>query len=168
VFLGIGSNLEDRVSALRAAVERLRGVPSSRVTAVSSLYETEPWGNADQAAFLNQAVEMETALEPERLLEFCQAIELGLGRERTAKWGPRTIDIDILLVDARTVEGPALRIPHPHLGERRFALVPLAEIAPEAPVPGTGRTVAELLETCEDRGGVRLYGPAVDFRRVQR
>jgi 2-amino-4-hydroxy-6-hydroxymethyldihydropteridine diphosphokinase len=166
-FLCIGSNLENRVSALKAAVERLNEVPNSRVAALSSIYETEPWGKADQAAFLNQAVEIETSLEPERLLEFCQAIERGLGRQRTIRWGPRTIDIDILLYDGRITEGTALRIPHPHLRDRRFALAPLAEIAPEAPVPGTGRTVAELLETCEDRGGVRLFHPAADFRRIQ-
>jgi 2-amino-4-hydroxy-6-hydroxymethyldihydropteridine diphosphokinase len=166
-FLCIGSNIENRASALRTAVERLNDVPSSRVAAASSIYETEPWGKADQAAFLNQAVEMETALEPERLLEFCKAIERGLGRRRTVKWGPRTIDIDILLYDGRILEGTALRIPHPRLRERRFALAPLAEIAPDAPVPGTGHTVAELLEACEDRGGVRLYDSTVDFRRVQ-
>jgi 2-amino-4-hydroxy-6-hydroxymethyldihydropteridine diphosphokinase len=159
VFLGIGSNLPDRAANLRTAITRLGEVPFSRMTRASSVYETDPWGNTRQGAFLNQAVEMETSLEPGPLLDACQAIERGLGRERTEKWSARTIDIDILLFDSRIVELEGLQIPHPRLGERRFVLTPLAEIAPEAFDPGSGRTVKDLLAGCEDAGGVRLYEP---------
>ena len=159
VFLCIGSNLADRAATLRMAIDRLGEVPFSRVAQTSSVYETDPWGNTQQGSFLNQAVEMETSLEPVPLLEACQSIERGLGRERTEKWGARTVDIDILLYDSRIVERLELRIPHPRLRDRRFVLVPLAEIAPAVPVPRTGRTVKDLLAACEDAGGVRLYEP---------
>ena len=141
------------------AIDRLGEVPSIRVTQASSVYETDPWGKPEQGPFLNQAVELKTSLEPVLLLDACQSIERGLGRERTEKWGARTIDIDILLYDSRIVERVELRIPHPRLRDRRFVLVPLAEIAPAVSVPRTGRTVKDLLAACEDAGGVRLYEP---------
>jgi 2-amino-4-hydroxy-6-hydroxymethyldihydropteridine diphosphokinase len=158
-FLGIGSNVGDRAQYLKSAVRLLRNIPQSTVAKVSSIYETEPWGNPDQEAYLNQTVELQTGLEPDQLLESCQAIEFHLGREHKEKWGARTMDIDILLYDSREVHQTDLQIPHPRLSERRFMLVPLAEIAPELSVPRTGHTVSRMLEACEDTGGVRLYEP---------
>jgi 2-amino-4-hydroxy-6-hydroxymethyldihydropteridine diphosphokinase len=149
----------DRALHLENAVRLLRELPASAVEKVSSVYETAPWGNPDQDAYLNLTVELRTELEPEQLLEACQSIELRLGRERNIKWGARTIDIDILLYDSRKVDRADLQIPHPRLPERRFVLVPLAEIAPELSVPRTRLTVLRMLETCEDAGCVRLYEP---------
>jgi 2-amino-4-hydroxy-6-hydroxymethyldihydropteridine diphosphokinase len=158
-FLGIGSNTGDRALHLKNAVRLLRELPASAVEKVSSIYETAPWGNLDQGDYLNQIVELRTDLEPEQLLESCQSIELRLGRERKVKWGSRTIDIDILLYDSREVNRTDLQIPHPRLPDRRFVLVPLAEIAPELSVPRSRLTVLRMLETCEDAGCVRLYEP---------
>jgi 2-amino-4-hydroxy-6-hydroxymethyldihydropteridine diphosphokinase len=121
---------------------------------------TEPWGKRNQSAFLNQVIELETVLEPGPLLEACRSIESRLGRKRMEKWGPRTIDIDILLFDSRVVETAELRIPHPRLAERRFVLVPLAEIAPDIRVPGAEQTVSSLLAACKDTGVVQLYRKA--------
>jgi 2-amino-4-hydroxy-6-hydroxymethyldihydropteridine diphosphokinase len=121
---------------------------------------TEPWGKRNQSAFLNQVIELETVLEPGPLLEACRSIESRLGRKRMEKWGPRTIDIDILLFDSRVVETAELRIPHPRLAERRFVLVPLAEIAPDIRVPGAVQTVSSLLAACKDTGVVQLYRKA--------
>jgi 2-amino-4-hydroxy-6-hydroxymethyldihydropteridine diphosphokinase len=157
VFLGIGSNIGDRAGYLTKALEYLAELPGSSILNRSSVYESDPWGHQDQAPFLNQAVELETALEPRPLLDACQAIERRLGRERGEKWGPRTVDIDILLFDSRVVEQDGLRIPHARMTDRRFVLVPLAEIAADRTVPPGSRTVSEWLASCGDGGGVRPY-----------
>jgi 2-amino-4-hydroxy-6-hydroxymethyldihydropteridine diphosphokinase len=138
-YVGVGSNLGDREATIRAAVDALPGV-----VAVSSLRETDPVGVTDQPAFLNGAVALETELSPRELLERLLAIERELGRERRERWGPRTIDLDLLLYGAETVDEPGLRVPHPRLHERRFALEPLAELDPELAVPGRGRVGALL------------------------
>jgi 2-amino-4-hydroxy-6-hydroxymethyldihydropteridine diphosphokinase len=138
-YVGVGSNLGDREATIRAAVDALPGV-----VAVSSLRETDPVGVTDQPAFLNGAVALETELSPRELLERLLAIERELGRERRERWGPRTIDLDLLLYGVETVDEPGLRVPHPRLHERRFALEPLAELDPELAVPGRGR-VGDLL-----------------------
>ncbi len=118
------------------------------ITAVSRLRETAPWGPVEQPAFLNGALELETELEPERLLGALLDVERRLGRRRDSptaeRWGPRVIDLDLLLYGDVVVDGPGLTVPHPHLHERRFALEPLAELAPDAVVPGLG-TVSALL-----------------------
>jgi 2-amino-4-hydroxy-6-hydroxymethyldihydropteridine diphosphokinase len=138
-YVGLGSNLGDRETTIRAAIAALDGV-----VGVSELRETDPVGFTEQPAFLNGAIAVETQLSPRELLESLLAIERELGRERGERWGPRTIDLDLLLYGTETVNEPGLTVPHPHLHERRFALEPLAELDPELVVPGRGR-VDELL-----------------------
>ena len=153
-YLLLGSNLGDRVALLAAARQRLAATAGT-VVAVSGLYETAAWGREDQPAYLNQAVGLVTDLSAAALLAACQAAEQAAGRQRLERWGSRTLDVDILLFGDETIATPTLAVPHPRLAERRFALVPLAEIAATVPVPGTGRTVAELLALCADALPVR-------------
>ncbi len=138
-YVGLGSNLGDREATIRAAVAALPGV-----VAVSGLRETEPVGPVEQPPFLNGAVALETELSPRELLDVLLAVERELGRVRRERWGPRTIDLDLLLYGDRVVDEPGLSLPHPRLHERRFALEPLAELDPELAVPGRGR-VKDLL-----------------------
>jgi 2-amino-4-hydroxy-6-hydroxymethyldihydropteridine diphosphokinase len=138
-YVGVGANLGDREGTIRAAVAALPGV-----LAVSSLRETEPVGVADQPRFLNGVAALETELSARDLLDTLLAVERRLGRERRERWGPRTIDLDLLLFGEEAIDEPGLTVPHPRLHERRFALEPLAEIAPDALIPGRGR-VANLL-----------------------
>ncbi len=158
VYLGLGANLGDREANLCAARERLEasGVLIERC---SSLYETEPWGVADQPRFLNAVCQGRTRLEPLALLAVVKRIERELGRELTVRYGPRPVDIDILLYGARLIATPELTVPHPHLRERAFVLVPLAEVAPTLRLPGDGHTVRELLAALGTICGVRRLGP---------
>jgi 2-amino-4-hydroxy-6-hydroxymethyldihydropteridine diphosphokinase len=144
-YIGLGSNLGDRAGFLRRAVELLRADPEIEVVAVSSVRETDPVDLVDQPRFLNAAVEVETGLTPRALLERLLAVEQELGRRRTGPlYGPRTIDLDLLLYADEVVDEPGLTVPHPRLAERRFALEPLHELAPDVVVPGRG-PVSELL-----------------------
>jgi 2-amino-4-hydroxy-6-hydroxymethyldihydropteridine diphosphokinase len=138
-YVGVGANLGDREAAIRAAIAALPDV-----VAVSSLRETDPVGVVDQPRFLNGAVAIETTLSPRELLETLLAVERDLGRERGERWGPRTIDLDLLLYGDEEVDEPGLTVPHPRLHERRFALEPLAELDPALVVPGRG-AVRDLL-----------------------
>lgn len=148
VYLGLGSNLGDRLALLRAAVAELGGL--GRVEATSSVYETEPWGDPDQPAYLNACCRLETALSPQALHAAAKQIERKLGRQpSTRRWGPRPIDIDLLVYDARVVQTPELQIPHPRLNERAFVLVPLAELAAELHVPGLAGSVADRLKALD-------------------
>jgi 2-amino-4-hydroxy-6-hydroxymethyldihydropteridine diphosphokinase len=140
-YVGLGSNLGDRESTIRRAVALLDEAPGVDVLAVSTLRETEPWGPVEQPAYLNGAVELETGLGPRELLDVLLEVERSLGRVRAERWGPRTIDLDLLLHGDAVVDEPGLTLPHPHLHERRFALEPLAELAPDAVVPRRGQVV---------------------------
>jgi 2-amino-4-hydroxy-6-hydroxymethyldihydropteridine diphosphokinase len=138
-YVGVGSNLGDREAMIRAAIAALPGV-----VAVSTLRQTDPVGVVDQPAFLNGAVVLETELPPRELLQLLLAVERDLGRERRERWGPRSIDLDLLVYGDVRVDEPGLTVPHPRLHERRFALEPLAELDPELELPGRGR-VRDLL-----------------------
>jgi 2-amino-4-hydroxy-6-hydroxymethyldihydropteridine diphosphokinase len=142
-YVGLGANLGDREGTIRHALELL--AERMPVVAVSSIRETEPWGYADQPAFLNAAAAVETELTAQALLGKLLEIELVLGRKREGpRFGPRTIDLDLLLYGDETVEAPGLTVPHPRLHERRFVLEPLAELDPALVVPGKGEVSALL------------------------
>ena len=145
-YVGLGANLGDREATIRRAVELVGELDGVAVGGVSSLRETEPWGPVEQPRYLNGAVAVETDLPPRELLEALLDVERRLGRARDdeERWGPRTIDLDLLLYGDLVLDEPGLDVPHPRLHERKFALEPLAELAPDALVPGRG-TAAELL-----------------------
>jgi 2-amino-4-hydroxy-6-hydroxymethyldihydropteridine diphosphokinase len=144
-FVGLGANLGDREATLRRAVDLLADEAEVEVTRVSRLRETDPVGVVDQPRFLNGVAAIETSLSPRELLDVLLRIERSLGRVRDAtRWGPRTVDLDLLLYGLEEIDEPGLRVPHPRLHERRFALEPLVELDPELGVPGWG-TVSQLL-----------------------
>jgi 2-amino-4-hydroxy-6-hydroxymethyldihydropteridine diphosphokinase len=145
-FVGIGSNLGDREENLRRAVGLLAAEDGIDVTAVSEIRETEPVGPVEQGPFLNGAVLIETELGPRELLDRLLEVEQRLGRVRDERWGPRTIDLDLLLYGDLYVDQPGLTVPHPRLHERRFALEPLADLAPSLEIPGKGPISALLAE----------------------
>lgn len=165
--LSVGSNLEDRAGHLRGAVELLALAPGVAVVAVSSVFETAPVGGPDQGPFLNAVVVVATDLSARELLTLAQAIEAAHGRERTERWGPRTLDVDVLAVGSEVSIDPVVVLPHPRAHERGFVLAPWAEVDPDFVVPGRGR-VLDLLEALppEDLTGVRPLGPL--RARVQR
>ncbi|HEY6606510.1 MAG TPA: 2-amino-4-hydroxy-6-hydroxymethyldihydropteridine diphosphokinase [Gaiellaceae bacterium] len=147
-FVALGSNLGDRESTLRRAVDKLRALPDTTVVGVSTLRDTDPVGFLDQPQFLNGVVELETALTPRTLLETLLELERVFGRDRSASppQGPRTLDLDLLLYGNETISEPGLEVPHPRLRERRFVLEPLAELDPTLEVPGMGRVETLLAE----------------------
>jgi 2-amino-4-hydroxy-6-hydroxymethyldihydropteridine diphosphokinase len=149
-YLGLGSNLGDRRANLRAAVKGL--APPVRVITESAIYETPPWGVENQPGFLNMTLKAETELSPMELRDHVKHIERELGRGPMYHWGPRVIDIDILFYDDLIVDTPGLVIPHPHLHNRGFVLVPLATIAPDLVHPALGLSVREMLEHVDTRG----------------
>lgn len=164
-YLGLGSNLGDRAANLLRALKSLCDA-GLRLTAVSSIYETEPVDHLDQPDFLNLAVAVEAApgerIEPFSLLKFCLEVEARLGRRRLVPKGPRVMDIDLLLLDDLVIDGArdgvALALPHPRLHLRRFVLTPLAEVAPELRHPIFGKTIERLLKDLDDSSSVRIYG----------
>jgi 2-amino-4-hydroxy-6-hydroxymethyldihydropteridine diphosphokinase len=143
-YVGLGANLGPREVTLLRAVELMAGIEGVEVEAVSQLRETDPVGVLDQPRFLNGAVALETTLGPRELLDALLEIERVLGRVRDERWGPRTVDLDLLVYGDEVVDEPGLRVPHPRLGERRFALEPLTELDPGLVVPGLG-SVGEAL-----------------------
>lgn len=164
VFLALGTNLGDRVENLRAALQAL--LPVVDLQAVSPVYETPPWGYADQPAFLNMVVQAETVLEPHDLLRELKRLEAWLGRTPSFRYGPRLIDLDILFYGRRTLDSETLSIPHPRLPERAFVLVPLADLSPELRHPVLGKTIAELLNAVE-RSEVHAFEAVVCAPRIQ-
>ena len=144
VYIGIGSNLHNPLQQVLSASERLARLPHCKLLQLSSCYQSEPLGPADQPDFINQVAAVETKLEPEPLLDLLQEIEQEMGRVRTLRWGPRIIDLDILLYADRLIQSSRLIIPHAGLKERTFVLYPLAEIAPELRLP-TGEKIIDLL-----------------------
>lgn len=146
--VGLGANLGDRASAIRNAFASLADLPDTHLIATSAVIETDPVGPPGQGPYLNAAARLETALPPALLLDRMLHIERAAGRDRTreARWGPRTLDLDLLLYGDLTLDQPGLTLPHPRMHERRFVLEPLAQVAGEVVVPGFGLRVSELLD----------------------
>ena len=157
VYLGLGSNLGDKVANCLRALTEVSASHHNQIHALSSLYKTEPIGYRDQDWFINCVAEVSTTLPPRPFHAFLQGIEKGMGRKKTVKMGPRIIDLDILFYGAEVIEEAGLIIPHPLLHERGFVLVPLAELAPELRHPVLQKTAAELLEGLEGKGEVERY-----------
>jgi len=155
-YLGLGGNLGDRAGLIDRAVAALRRAPGTKVAAVSSYYDNAAAGPGPQPNYLNAAAEIRTTLSPLDLLAECMRIEGELGRVRTVRWGPRTIDLDILFYGERKIEVPGLIVPHPLIRERPFVLVPLAEIAPNRLLEG--RAIADWAASC-DSSGLKKYSP---------
>ena len=155
IFLGLGSNVGKREENIKTAVRNLSQNPNITVVHRSSLYETEPIGYIDQASFLNAVVQINSSLSPQEILSICQEIEAKMGRERKIHWGPRNIDIDLLIYDGVIMNTPDLILPHPFLAERRFVLVPLAEISESVIL--NNFTAKDLLLRCKDQGDVKIY-----------
>jgi 2-amino-4-hydroxy-6-hydroxymethyldihydropteridine diphosphokinase len=145
-YVAVGSNLGDRWAFLALAARRLRAAPGVAVVRASRVWDTEPVGPA-QPRYLNAVLELETGLAPGPLLRLLQDVERAAGRRREGQWGPRTLDLDLLLHGGLVLRGPGLAVPHPELARRRFVLAPLAELAAGVPVPGAAATVANLLAT---------------------
>jgi len=157
-YVGLGANLGDREATLREAVRRLGNV--GQVTAVSSLYETDPVGYLKQPPFLNAIVILETALSAPYLMKALLAIEHALGRTRTFPNAPRTLDLDLLFLGDEVTQSPDITVPHPRLRDRAFVLIPLAEVAPGVLHPALRQSIAKLCEALPAETGVRLYAPS--------
>jgi 2-amino-4-hydroxy-6-hydroxymethyldihydropteridine diphosphokinase len=153
--LGLGGNIGDVTEAFIAALKRLTEAPGVTLLRASSVYATPPWGKLDQPPFLNMAAIVATDLPAPALLALCLEIERGMGRERLERWGPRTLDIDILTYGEATLDAPDLKVPHPRMTERAFVLAPLAEIAPRLRI--AGREIGDWLALV-DRAGIEIDG----------
>jgi len=154
VYLALGSNLGNRAANLKEALASLS--PQMEVKAKSKVYETPPWGHTEQEKFFNQVVMVKTYLEPELLLKHLKRLEVALGRKASFQNGPRLIDIDILFYDDLVLESPALVIPHPHVHERGFVLLPMLDIAPDLVHPVKQRSVRDMLAGCDLQGIVQI------------
>lgn len=156
-FIGIGTNMGDRKKHIAEAIQLLEKQTDVKIIRTSALYVTEPIGYVGQDWFLNCVVEVMTALPPHELLSHCMAIEEQMGRTRTMQWGPRIIDLDILLYNDAVIDDDELTIPHPNMDKRRFVLVPLVEIAPDIIHPKLNKTVTDLLQHLKDTHKVDVY-----------
>ncbi|MDQ5910342.1 MAG: 2-amino-4-hydroxy-6-hydroxymethyldihydropteridine diphosphokinase [Pseudomonadota bacterium] len=158
-YIGMGSNLQNPVAQVRQAFQALAGLPASRFIACSPLYRTAPVsGPPDQPDYVNAVAALDTALSPDELLTALQRIETSQGRVRTVRWGPRTLDLDLLLYDALQRDDSRLTLPHPRLHERAFVLYPLYDIAPDLTIPGRGPLI-ELRKNCPPLSLIRLDSP---------
>ena len=157
VYIALGSNIGERFETLKRAIERLNAHEEMEVLHRSSIYETEPVGYVNQPSFLNMVIKVRTSLSAVEILTFLQQVEHNFGRKREEKWGPRTLDLDILLYNQENIETDALIVPHPRMWERAFVLVPLVEIADEKDIPKhiDKQTLLEL----QDREGVQIWKP---------
>lgn len=164
-FIGLGSNKDNRLSYLFQAVTDIGRIKTLQRRRISSIYETEPVGKKDQRNFLNAVLEVLSDAEPIELLDKLLYIENSLGRTRTMRWGPRTIDLDLLSVGQYCVADSRLHIPHPELTKRRFVLIPFNEIAADYVVPGIAKTVSELMSECPDTNRVTLFMTASVFEK---
>lgn len=160
VYLGLGSNLGDRLANLQRAVDLLADEPGIRVDASSRVWETDPVGGPEQPDYLNAVLRVDTDLDPGDVLAACHRVEGSLGRVRDVRWGPRTIDVDVLLVDRRTIDLPDLTVPHPRLVERAFVVLPLLELDPDPVLPDGRR----LLDVAIDPAGARPVAPPLRVR----
>jgi 2-amino-4-hydroxy-6-hydroxymethyldihydropteridine diphosphokinase len=156
-FLSLGTNIEDRYQYLKEPIQLLHVDQFMHVTDISSIYETEPVGYTNQGNFLNIVVKIKTNYSPDELLLRCQSIEQSLGRKREIRWGPRTIDLDILLYNQDNIEADNLSIPHPRMHERAFVLIPLLEIEPNIKLPTMDIPLTSLLENMPEKEGVRKW-----------
>ncbi|MBN8570808.1 MAG: 2-amino-4-hydroxy-6-hydroxymethyldihydropteridine diphosphokinase [Ignavibacteria bacterium] len=151
VFLGLGSNIGDRKKYLEEAIQEIKNIPGTKVLKLSSVYETEPWGFSEQEEYLNAVIEIETEQAYEKLLKEVKAIEIILGRDKRDKWKSRKIDIDILFYGDLVYEDENLHIPHKHIEDRNFVLVPLNEIEPDFVHPITKKKISEILQNSKDK-----------------
>lgn len=156
-YIALGANLGDREQTLLEALNLLDEHPQIKVLRGSALYETEPVGYVDQPAFLNMAAALQTSLQPEQLLTAMLEIENRLGRVRDVRWGPRTVDLDLLWVNGETRDTELLQLPHPRMGERAFVLVPLSDIVSEGETTGLYDVVRSSLSALDGKGGIRLW-----------
>jgi 2-amino-4-hydroxy-6-hydroxymethyldihydropteridine diphosphokinase len=155
VYIGLGSNIGNKVGQLQKAREMIYKIRDLEVTQASSLYLTSPWGNTEQEDFVNQVIEVRTGLSALDLLDRLHKIEIKMGRQRNVRWGPRSIDLDILLYGDEIINLPNLKVPHPHMRERLFVLIPLEEINSGLVFPEDGVKLKEVLINALDREGNR-------------
>ncbi len=164
-WLGLGSNQQGSVAQLTKALTRLQKAAGIEIRETSSFYRTPPWGDEQQDDFINAVVRIDTCFEPEPLLSILQSIETEMGRQRTQRrWGPRLIDLDLLLVGDRLIQTAELELPHPRMHQRAFVLLPISELNANLEVPGRGR-VGELLEKLDCKGIIRLPVPGFGVNR---
>lgn len=160
VLIGLGGNIGDPLQAMRSALAALGSHPGCAVSRVSSVWKTPPWGVTDQPDFLNACAAIKTTLAPRDFLRLCLETEKELKRVRDLRWGPRSIDIDILFFGDFSIDEPGLTVPHPRIADRAFVLVPLGEIAPDRMI--NGKSIAELARSANRDGMSKLEGAALD------
>jgi 2-amino-4-hydroxy-6-hydroxymethyldihydropteridine diphosphokinase len=156
-FIALGSNIGNRYDYLTEAIKQLESHLEIKLVNISSIYETDPVGYEDQDLFLNMVIEVMTSLCADELLDICLKLELTLGRKREIVWGPRTIDLDILLYNQENIETEKLIIPHPRMLERNFVMIPLSEIKPDIIIPNTDKPLEALIKELPNKEGVRLW-----------